>query len=299
MINSVSTRQQDLMRKYGALGAGLAIGMVIPAYTVYDSLKKMTPDKAKYDADSFQKLMPVTDTFENIKPVAEKVLKESGLKAKGVKLTFIDGTKESLEHLKNLCESEVGIKNSFQRRIKDNYFETLKNGANAIFFPKNNECIVHTKKSYDSVFHEMGHAMNKNGNFITKALKKTRILTPFEASIVAPIALATALLHKVDKTKPKERKSFFEKTNDFIAENAVGLTALSYVPILAEEGLASIRGLKAVKPHVSKEVFGKLAKNYTIAWRSYGLIAAGVTAGVAAGINIAKYIKNTDNNKSV
>ena len=276
-----------------SIGAGLAVGMAVPAYTVYDSVSKMTPGRAEYTANIFQELLPVTDTFENIKPAAEKVLEKSGLKAKGVKIAFIDGTKESLEHLKHLCESEVGIKNSFQRRMKDNYFETFKNGANAAFFPKNNECVVHTERLYDNIFHELGHAMNKNGNFFTKSLQKARVITPFGASIIAPIALATALFHKVDKTKPKEQKGFLEKTNDFIAEHAVGLTALSYVPMLAEEGLASIRGLKAVKPHVTKEVFGKLAKNYAIAWGTYGLIAAGVTAGVAAGIALAKHIRNS------
>ncbi|GEM_PF-4894430 len=290
MVSGVSSNNSRT-RNLAAAGAGIAVGTALPALTVVDSIRTSSPQELGDSLKFMKKLMPATDTFENVKANAEKVLEESGLKAKGVKATFITNTEESLSHLKDICTQEAGVKNSFQRKLGKNYFNIFKEGANAAFFPKANECVVHSENLYDSIFHELGHAMNKNGNVFTKALQNARVLTPFGASIVAPIALGFGIFHKVDKTKPNEEKGAWEKTKDFIANHAAGLTALSYVPMLAEEGLASIRGLKAVKPHVSKEIFGNLAKNYAKAWGTYGALAAAVTGGVAGGIALAKHIR--------
>ena len=53
-----------------------------------------------------------------------------------------------------------------------------------------------------------------------------------------------------------------EKTLDFIANNAGKLTLASYMPMLAEEALASHRGIGQAKKYVSKEILSGLKKNY-------------------------------------
>jgi len=133
--------------------------------------------------------------------------------------------------------------------------------------------------------------MNANGNFFTKALQKARILTPFGVSILAPAALVVGLLHNVDKTKPKEQKSFGEKTADFIKNHAGLLTAASYIPMVGEEGLASIRGIKQAKKFLPKESVSKLKGNYLKAWGTYAGLALLVSAGVTAGVWISDVIK--------
>ena len=287
---TVSTKKQKSKEIKGDL-AGAAIGLATPAYVLYDSFKKMTPEYAKDVASMFKAIMPEADTFENTKRVSAKILEETGLKAKGVKINFIDGTKESLDHLKTIISTEAKQTTAFGRRMGSNYFETFKAGANAAFFPKANEIVVNSKNLYTTVYHEMGHAMNKNGNWFTKGLQKARAITPFGVSIFAPVFLAVGLFHKVDKTKPQEQKGAIEKTLDFVSDNAGKLTLASYIPMLAEEGLASVRGLKQAAKHLPKSTVGKLAKNYTVAWSTYAGVAAMIAGGVALGIKVANHIK--------
>ena len=272
--------------------AGTGIGLAVPAYTLYDSFKKLTPADAKETADIFKEFMPEADTLKRTKEVAGKTLEESGLKAKGVKINFIEQTEESLNHLKEIINTEASSTNAFGRRLGSNYYETFKQGANAAFFPNANEVVVNSKNLYSTVYHELGHAMNKNGNWFTKGLQKARNITPFGVSLLAPVFLAVGLLHKVDKTKPQEEKGKLEKTLDFISDNAGKLTLATYIPMLAEEGLASVRGLKAASKHLPKDVIGKLGGNYLKAWSTYALIAAAVSGGVALGIHVANNIKN-------
>ena len=301
MVKPVSSNQpnKDVLRTCEANTAGLAVGLAAPCYLVHDNVGKWTSQKAKEYAEVFKTFLPDADTFEHTKVTAEKVLEESGLRRKGIKLHFVDETKSNLEHLKDLCFKETGVKNAFGRRMGNNYFEMFKEGANAAYFPEGKECVAHSKSLYGNIYHEMGHAMNATGNIFSKALFKARAITPFGVSIVAPIALGAALFHNVDKNKPKEQKSFSEKTLDFVANHATALTAASYIPIVAEEGLASIRGLKAVKKHLSPDIYSKTAKNFAKAWGTYAAAAVAVTIGVQAGIWIADKIKNNSAHKNV
>lgn len=299
-VNSVSgagvnNNKTNRKREAGAVLAGAAVGMATPAYVIYDSVSKMTPEKASTMAEAMKMLMPEVDTFARTKDVAGKILEETGLKAKGVKLNFVENTAESLNHLKEVIKTEASQSHAFGRRMGSNYFETFKAGANAAFFPKANEVVVNSKNLYSSVYHELGHAMNKNGNFFTKALQQARILTPFGASVLAPVFLAVGLFHKVDKTKPQEQKGKMERALDFVSNNAGKLTLATYVPMLAEEGLASVRGLKAAAKHLPKDVVKKLGANYAKAWGTYAMVAGAVSLGVAAGVKVADMIRNKKN----
>ena len=275
-----------------AVLVGGAIGMAVPSYTVYESVKKMTTEDARSMADYMKLLMPEADTLENTKNVASKILEETGLKSKGVKINFVDGSKESLDSLSELIKNEVGQNSVFSRQMGRNYYETFKEGANAAFFPKGNQVVVNSKNLFTTVYHELGHSMNANGNWFTKGLQKARAITPFGVSLLAPVFLAVGLLHKVDNEKPKEQKGFVEKSLDFMANNAGKLTLATYIPMLAEEGLASVRGLKAASKHLPKDIMGKLGKNYAVAWCTYAATAAVISAGVALGVRVANNIKS-------
>lgn len=291
-ISVTSKRTKNKAKEIGAVAAGGAVGLAAPVYVLKDSVHKLTPETAKTMAETMKTLMPEVDTFENTKKIAEKILEESGLKTKGVKLNFIDNTKESLSHLKDVIRTEASETSTFGRRMGSIYYETFKEGANAAFFPKANEVVVHSKNLYSSVYHELGHAMNKNGNVFTKALQQARAITPFGISLLAPVFLAVGLFHKVDKTKPQKDKGKLEKTLDFISNNAGKLTLASYTPMLAEEGLASIRGVKAAAKHLPKDIVGKLSTNYMKAWGTYAGVAALISGGVALGIGIANKIRD-------
>ena len=106
-----------------------------------------------------------------------------------------------------------------------------------------------------------------------------------------PISIGVGLFHNVDKTKPNSEKGFKEKTADFIKNHAVALTLASYVPMLGEEALASVRGVRQASKVASKDVVKGLTKNYAKAWGTYALVAGLVSGAVALGIAISDKIK--------
>ena len=298
MITKVSSTD-DKKTQIKAIGVGGAVGMAAPVCMIYDSVSKLNPEQAKALAEASRKAMPDVDSFEYTKEVASRILEKTGLKSKGVKINFIDETAESLEHLKDVIETETKQNTVLRRRISQNSFETFKEGANAAFFPKVNEIVVNSKSLYTSVYHEIGHAMNKNGNFFTRALQKCGVITPYGVSVLAPVFLAVGLLHKTDKTKSDVEKTKAEKTLDFVSNNAGKLTLATYIPMLAEEGLASYRGLKEAAKYLSKDTIKGLTKNYLKAWGTYAAGAAVVSAGVAVGIKFAEKIREKKEVKSV
>ena len=285
-------QQPSKSRKVVGNLTGAAIGLSGVGILLNDALAVKPESKVRDLAIMMENIMPEIDSFENVKTMTEDVLETTGLKAKGVKLNFIDGSEESLNNLREIISKDISSDNWFGKRLSKNYYTTFKEGANAAFFPKSNDIVVNTKRLYGTVIHETGHAMNKNGNLFTKALQKSRILTPLGVSVIAPIALGIGLFHKVDKTKPNSEKSKKEKTLDFISNNAGKLTLASYLPMVTEEGLASYRGLKAYKSKLSGEQFSHYAKNFTKAWGTYAASAALVTGTVALGIWVANKIKN-------
>ena len=287
--------QQQPSKSRKAVGnlTGAAVGLSGIGYLLHDALHLLSKQEAHEAAIKMEKLMPEIDSFENVKAMAEDVLETTGLKAKGVKLNFIDGSEESLNNLREILSKNCLGKNWIDKRSSKNMYTIFEEGANAAFFSKSNDIVVSAKNIYGPVIHETGHALNKNGNLLTKTLYNSRfLLTPLGISVVAPIALGIGLFHKVDKTKPNSEKSKKEKTMDFISNNAGKLTLASYLPMVTEEGLASCRGLKAYMPKLSEEQFLHYAQNFMKAWSSYAFSAAIVTGTVALGIWVANKIKN-------
>lgn len=301
MIQSVSanvgttnqrTNYKDKAIKTGAAIAGGVVGLAVPYATIADNFTAASASDMQSMARFMSKLMPEVDTFENTAQNVTKIMQETGLDKKGVKFHAIDKySTESINDLKNVINNNAKKSGKLYDRFKQNVFNMFKEGANAAYFPDTKDVVVSKHNLYSSAYHELGHAMNANGGFAAKALQKARVLTPLGVSIVAPIALAVGIFHKVDNTKPQEDKSKLEKTADFISNNAGKLTLASYVPLLAEEGLASIRGVKHAAKHLSPDKVTKLAMNYTKAWGTYALVAGLVSGGVALGIAVTKGIK--------
>lgn len=272
---------------------GLGVGMAMPYTILKDTLTKTTMCDAKNTAEFMSKFMPDVDTFENTAKNINKIIKDSGLEAKGVKFHGIDGNSaESLQELKNVIGSNIKKPSKLNNRLAENYVNIFGQGANAAYFPGSKDIVVNQANLYTSAYHEVGHAMNANGGFFGRALQKARNITPMGISLVAPVVLAVGLLHKVDKTKPQEEKGKVEKTLDFVSNHAGKLTLASYVPLLAEEGLASYKGLREAKKFLSPDKLKKLTANYAKAWSTYAITAALVAGGVALGIAVANGIKN-------
>ena len=269
---------------------GAIIGLAAPIYLIKDELSKETPTTAKSNAEIMQSFLPNCESLENTKNTVNKIMEETGLNKKGVKLNIIEG-EEGVQDFKRMIEGLYKNPNAYQRRKQNNWFELFSKGANAAYFHDSNYIVVH-KDLTSSIYHEIGHAMNKQkGNLFNKAIIKGLHTLPHNISIFAPIILGIGLLHKPDKNKPKPEKSKLEKTMDFVSNNVGKLTAACYLPLMAEEGMASYKGLKLASKHLPKDVLQKIAGNYTKAYITYLSAPLLVAGGVALGVKTANYIK--------
>lgn len=291
-VNNRTTSVKDKAVVVGSGLTGAAVGMAMPYMTIKDSFTLKSPVDILNAKDYMQKLMPEVDTFENTAKNVQSILKETGLGAKGVKFNVVDKTPEGMKVLDGVLDANIKSEKPLMKKLKSVYKQMFGEGANAAYFSDTKDVVINKKNLYSSVYHELGHAQNANGSFLTKALQKSRAITPFGVSLVAPVVLAVGLLHKVDKNKPQEEKGKLEKTLDFVSNNAGKLTLASYTPLLAEEGLASINGLKMAKKYMSPEQLKKLAMNYGKAWGTYATLALVVAGGVGLGVMLANGIKD-------
>lgn len=295
--NNRPTSTRDKAITVGSALTGAAIGMAMPYATIKDSFTMKSPLEISSCREFMQKLMPEVDTFENTAKNVKSILEETGLAAKGVKFNAVDKSAEGIKTLDKVLDANITSKKPIMQKLKNVYSQMFKEGANAAYFSGSKDVVVNKESLFSSAYHELGHAKNANGGFLGKALQKARNITPFGVSLVAPVVLAVGLLHKVDKNKPQEEKGKLEKTLDFVSNNAGKLTLASYVPLLAEEGLASINGIKMAKKYLKPEQLTKLTGSYIKAWGTYASLAAMVAGGVGLGVMIANGIKEKCSSK--
>ena len=171
----------------------------------------------------------------------------------------------------------------------------FKMGLNACFLPNTNKILLPENNLRPSVFHEMGHAMNANFGTVTKQLQKMRGLS----TIVPAAVIATSLLNKKKQGVKRQEsemptnpiKKAFVKTADFVKDHAGLLTGLAFVPMLVEEGCATLKGQKALKSLVKdnvdlKNVLKQVKKTNAIAYASYVLAAVSTVAACKVAINL-------------
>lgn len=151
----------------------------------------------------------------------------------------------------------------------DNLREALKpvaRGENA-FYTDQLKLAVAPKSKPSLILHELGHAINAHKGKFLRFLQKSRGYAS---------AVPTALLLINGAIPPRE-----DNKKNFIEKNAGVIGFASFLPTIIEEGLASIRGVKAAKETLGKAVkLGPLKRNYFFAWLTY--VIAGIGLGVAA-----------------
>lgn len=189
--------------------------------------------------------------------------------------------------LKNAPEQTQQISSLFAK-IKG---ITYKEGMNALYLPKANKIITPDKHFTTFAFHEMGHALNNNG--VLKALQKIRPL-----SLILPtyILLASLLNKRKVNDIQDEKDSKFQRGMDFIKRNAVKLTAAATLPMLAEEGIASIRGQNIAKKlleegSLSKDLYNKIKQTNIAGFSTYALSALGFVVGAKVAVSLKDKIQ--------
>lgn len=224
------------------------------------------------------------------KTAAAEAFKNSGLAQKGVKI--LEASSLSDEHLNILSRLSIPawcrkiypekyIKAAAER-IKRNMVSSYVEGNNATYLPSAKSIVINMNKIAFTSFHEMGHAMNHNFAGIGKVLQKMRLPMGIMSGIIFLVAA-----FKPKKAKGEETNGAVDKTTTFIKNNAGKLAFLTAVPKLAEEGLASIKGLKLAKPHLSPESYKNLKIFNAKAWFTYlaGALCFTLAVKAASGIH--------------
>lgn len=146
-----------------------------------------------------------------------------------------------------------------------------------------------TSGSPNSLLHEVGHAINKNKNILTKF---PQTFSTISSKVLIPFVILNALFTNKPKKDENENNnnSIFNKVREFTRKH-VGLTVAGlWAPILLEESLATTRAIKfvnkskAIKENVKKQ-HNKCLK---IAFGTY--ILAAVSSGALA--QLAVFVKD-------
>lgn len=271
--------QPSTLRALSAVTAGAAIGvfpLVLYAKGLTTPISDLDIEINKLKAD---KQHPALDTFEKIKGYADDILQKTGLKDKGVKIEI--WTPENISNLKPKTEPQSFMKKMFNI-ISVNQKKALAHGLNAFFMPKNNRVRINNERKYSAVFHEIGHAMNYNNSKIMKLMQQSRPFCNIALPVVAISTLGVGLF-KNRKYNESEESQKGTITN-FIKNNAGKLTFATWIPILFEEGIASLKGIKLAKPYLSEAQHILHKNNLTKAFSSYLLLPAVVGGAVTLGI---------------
>ncbi len=186
---------------------------------------------------------------ENVKRIANQMIAKNKL---NVRTDFID--------FNNINNYPISMRRSL---------EAVAKGQNA-FYSNDIKLAVAPKSRPSLILHELGHAINSSKGKLLRFLQKSRGWAP---------AVPTVLLLLNDSTKRVDGKK------NFIERNAGLIGFSAFLPTIAEEGLASLRGIKAAKRVLGKNInISALKRNYFFALMTY--VIAGISLGIAAKQNI-------------
>lgn len=145
-------------------------------------------------------------------------------------------------------------------------------GDNAYAFPLNNKAFINRSKGgVLTAFHEVGHIKNGASSiFLGKML-----------SLLVPLIFACSVFKKSEKDSNKNG------VFNFIKEHCFGLTMLTQLPILFDEGAATIRGVNlAKKSGMNKDLIKKMKIANGKGFLTYLTRAIFLAGGIFAGSKI-------------
>jgi len=191
---------------------------------------------------------------------------------------FSDISKKAQENDESFLTILKNIGKTYKKTVNKILINHLSNGENAVFCNEKNKVLINIDKIGTSGFHEIGHAINFNNSKFWRGMQKMRL--PF---MILPTAIMAITLGKRKKLEGEEPKNPFDKATDFIKNNAGKLSAAAFIPIIAEETMASIRGNKMAKKLCSPELFKKVAKSNALGGLTYAITALITGFSVYAG----------------
>ena len=184
---------------------------------------------------------------DKVKHIADKMVKDN--KLNGLNVEYVGAAnKAALEKA-----HEVGL-------------GEVARGENA-FFSKAKNLAVAPESKPSLMLHELGHAVNATKGRFMKFLQNSR---GYVTIVPTALLILSSLLPRKKENKP-----------NFVERNAGLIGFAAFAPTIAEEAIASGRGINAARKVMGKAAnLAPLKRNYALALTTY--ILAGVGLGVAA-----------------
>lgn len=211
------------------------------------------------------------DTIDIIHAASEKALELGEVKNKGVSFEWLKQSGKKL----NLFEKFKIISNP--ARI----LEAIQEGLNA-GYARNNKIYMPENKVSFLAFHEIGHSINFNNSKFWKGMQKLRM----PALTLASLPMIYGAISKESKAENGKELNKKQKINNFIRNNAGKLSFATMLPVLAEEGMATIRGQKLANQLLPKNIAKTVLKGNSVAYTSYLITALGFAAAAYTAVKI-------------
>lgn len=149
----------------------------------------------------------------------------------------------------------------------------------------------------------------KSNNRIIESLKNVMKKLPSTATNVripiisrvaglAATSIALVSIFKNKKAEGEKPQGIFDTVTTFIKNNVGKLTFLTMLPIVLEEGLATLKGEKAVKGLISKDLFKKVKISNRLGLATYATVAAVTGFGAYLASKIRDKIAQPNLNKN-
>jgi len=276
------TKKNKLSASSKALGAaaGVSIAACLPALLPVFGLKRIN-SKLK-DCDKAE-----------IKNAVSEILNKKGLSEKGVKLKDLrpDFFTENASLIKNLTNPVAGAANGF------NAFYCNKNGMADGFGEKVfvNEAVCNMEKLPTAIFHELGHSFNANKSAFWKVMQSLRVPA---MAISSGLVIFGALSANAEREKENGKLTKARKVKNFVRQNCGKLAFISMIPVLAEEGMASLRGNSWAEEFLSPETAKKVCTGNKVAYISYFATALGLGLCARAAVYVKDKIIDKNENQT-
>lgn len=187
-----------------------------------------------------------------------KSFNTSGLKEVGVSINHADFNANDLAKIGTQLEKEIAQKD-------------IKAGLNACYIPISREIHLNINKAAISAFHEAGHAKNHLQSKLGKVLQMLRVPGYAIAGLMGTVALFTR------KNNEENDKGIV----NFVKNNCGKIAFAALLPTVAEESMASYKGIKLARAGgLSEPIIKNLKKFYGKALLSY------IGYAVATGLSV-------------
>ncbi|MBQ6515826.1 hypothetical protein IJI31_01460 [bacterium] len=302
MVSGVSLNQvnpyQAVQPRKEDKNIGRKIGGVIAGGAIYQSVPLFQTPFAIKCINKMQKINGSLAAEESVKvsEALQKTLEMSGLKDRGVEI--VKASSRNSAEVTELLTKEMG--NGFIAKLTPNRVkqqiegarEMVERGCNAAYLSKSNKILMPDGNKFALAgFHEAGHAMNANLNKATKILQKSR-----KATILALPIIAIGLLKK-PKAEGEKPQGIWDKATTFIQKNAGVLTAATFLPTIAEEGLATLKGNQYAKKLLSPDLAKKVANSNRYGLATYVAMAGLFGLAAHLGVKVKNAIAHPELNK--